>query len=370
MMKSSGLLIFTNHVYPYHVGGSEIVVDKIAESLSSYIDVVVCGNDVANDCNYKNYKQVKINSNLDLIKTLNKYKSYDILIYSDGYFFTKNLFDYSAAKNKEIYLAPVGLNICRNNIEMMNKINSNKNISLIYHDTNYVDYEYGVGNLHSDRRYCVIPNGYDPSEFLIDKQLDNKINIITIANTFPYKGHDISLHILDKLIKEVEFQYHVFCATPSWIVAKNRMQWLLKEGEKRKSWMSVHVDSNRSKIIKYLKNANLMLFMSQKEVSPLVLIESCAAGVPWLSLNVGNAKSIPGGIVIDSGIDHNSNRIVNNQEVSRIIDTIKSILYGSNNCIDSNKVNEFLNDRKWQNIAKTYYEFIFKQSINFSSDGS
>ena len=236
----------------------------------------------------------------------------------------------------------------------------NKNIHLIYHDSNYIDYEYGCKFLHENRKFTIIPNGYDSREFLSqDKDINKNFNIITIANTFPFKGHDLCINALDILKNSIDFKYHVFCSTPSWIVAKNRLSWLKKEADKRKDWFNLHIDSSREKIIKYLVNSDLMLFLSQKEVSPLVLLESCAAKIPWISLNVGNAKSIPGGCIIDTKIDHNGNRVMTNSDFDIAVDKILQV-YNNKFDLNLDSISNFLSNREWSFISNQYYEFIFK----------
>lgn len=361
-MNDSGIIIFTNHVAPWHIGGSEIVVDKIAENLSNHIPVVVCGSDVPGFNKHKNYVQHRVSDTSELSAVLSKYKNYEIFIYSDGYFFTKFILDYCKLRNKKVYLAPVGFNITREKEELRKRILSYSNIRYVYHDTNYVDFVWGRDNLSGipEYSYRVIPNGFDDFEFRnTEKRNFNKKSIITIANTFPFKGHDLCINVLDALIEEFDFEYHVFCTTPSWLVAKNKMKWLISESEKRSEWMSVHVDSKREKMISYLKGSSLMLFLSQKEVSPLVLIESCAAGVPWLSFNVGNSKSVPSGIVFDAEEDCKGNKIMDENLKLKILNHIKNKIFSDSTTVDTDIPSNFLSERSWSSISKMYYDFIF-----------
>jgi glycosyltransferase involved in cell wall biosynthesis len=67
------------------------------------------------------------------------------------------------------------------------------------------------------------------------------------------------------------------------------------------------VDLPRPELIQAYKNADLFVFASNIEYSPLVLFESVAAGTPFLSVNVGNAEEIAewtgGGIIYKAPID-------------------------------------------------------------------
>jgi glycosyltransferase involved in cell wall biosynthesis len=67
------------------------------------------------------------------------------------------------------------------------------------------------------------------------------------------------------------------------------------------------VDLPRQELIQAYKNANLFVFASNVEYSPLVLFESAAAGTPFLSVPVGNAEEIAEwtgcGIIVQAAID-------------------------------------------------------------------
>jgi glycosyltransferase involved in cell wall biosynthesis len=48
-----------------------------------------------------------------------------------------------------------------------------------------------------------------------------------------------------------------------------------------------------------LARADAFLFPSRIECAPLVIVEAMAAGVPWVSYDVGNVRELAGGIVVD-----------------------------------------------------------------------
>ena len=57
---------------------------------------------------------------------------------------------------------------------------------------------------------------------------------------------------------------------------------------------------SREKTIQLIKNATLYLFGSKSEMFPISVVEAIAAGVPYISTNVGCVKSLPGGVVVES----------------------------------------------------------------------
>jgi len=54
----------------------------------------------------------------------------------------------------------------------------------------------------------------------------------------------------------------------------------------------------RRKVISALKEADLMILTSDWEASPLVILESMAAGIPWVSLDVGCVREHVGGVIV------------------------------------------------------------------------
>lgn len=59
-------------------------------------------------------------------------------------------------------------------------------------------------------------------------------------------------------------------------------------------------DISRKETIEYVKNATIYLLGSTWEAFSISLIESMAAGVPFISTNVGVAKYLPGGVTVDN----------------------------------------------------------------------
>ena len=70
---------------------------------------------------------------------------------------------------------------------------------------------------------------------------------------------------------------------------------------------AVVTDLPRAELVQAYMNSNLFVFASKVEYSPLVLFEAAAAGLPFLSVSVGNAEEIArwtgGGVVLDAPRD-------------------------------------------------------------------
>ena len=59
-------------------------------------------------------------------------------------------------------------------------------------------------------------------------------------------------------------------------------------------------DLPREEVVAALKEADLFWFGSEIECFPLVILEAMAAGIPWLSMDVGNVAELSGGWVARS----------------------------------------------------------------------
>lgn len=57
---------------------------------------------------------------------------------------------------------------------------------------------------------------------------------------------------------------------------------------------------SRKDTIEYIKNAKVYLLGSKWEAFPISIVESMAAGVPFISTNVGCVKNMPGGITVNN----------------------------------------------------------------------
>jgi glycosyltransferase involved in cell wall biosynthesis len=56
----------------------------------------------------------------------------------------------------------------------------------------------------------------------------------------------------------------------------------------------------RSRVVSAIREADVVLVTSSREAAPLVILESMAAGTPWVSLDVGCVREFSGGIIVTS----------------------------------------------------------------------
>ncbi|MEI8331670.1 MAG: glycosyltransferase family 4 protein [Methanomicrobiales archaeon] len=171
-----------------------------------------------------------------------------------------------------------------------------------YRDTQFVKENHG--------KYVVIPNGADEREFDFDTGVDirdlfnipkNNFLILLVGNHTGYKGHAEAIRIFNRanipnstlLIIAGNVYGRVLgplcsinCALNSWL---NRCSIRNKKMSKQ---IIVKNDLPRSHVISAYKSANLFLFPSRIDCSPVVLFECLASKTPFLSTDVGNSREI------------------------------------------------------------------------------
>lgn len=83
----------------------------------------------------------------------------------------------------------------------------------------------------------------------------------------------------------------------------------------------------RQHIYTYVKKAYAYIMTSKWEAYPISLIEAMAAGVPWISTNVGIVKYLPGGFVADeiSDISYWIEFIAKNEKVSQSLGNVGKV---------------------------------------------
>lgn len=143
-----------------------------------------------------------------------------------------------------------------------------------------------------------------------------------------------------------------------WIEARNKNTNSAKR--------VIITDLPRVDLVNLYKAADLFVFASHVEYSPLVLFEAAAAGTPFLSSFVGNSLEVAewtqAGKII--GANENINRIVFQCELSReiqemLVDKNHIELMGKNGR-ESINLNEFI----WDKICDKYSDLLLRSDIN------
>ena len=181
----------------------------------------------------------------------------------------------------------------------------------VYHSAVYKDYEFA--QLHGFQNSVVIPNGVDEEEFSAESEIDfrNKYEIKTkymglcVGNFFSGKGQD-------RVIESVrQMNRGDFTAV---LIGKQGDQ--LDSLKRQAAGLPVKflVDIPRKDTVAAFHVADIFLFGSYIEASPLVILEAKASRTPFVSTDCGNVREWKGGIVCSPDeMSEHVNKLLNNE---------------------------------------------------------
>lgn len=172
---------------------------------------------------------------------------------------------------------------------------------LIFHSASYRDAEYA--KKHDLDNTAIIPNAVRAEEFTVPPPpgfrarhgiAEDAFLVLTVANYTGGKGQDTLIEIIDQ---------SRIGRTTVLLVGKNFIDPRPVEEVLAKpiARLSAHSGGHktaictqlpRSEVVQAFFAADLFLFPSLIECSPLVLFEAAAAGTPFISSDVGNAREI------------------------------------------------------------------------------
>ena len=173
--------------------------------------------------------------------------------------------------------------------------------ALILHSEGYQDARFaraaGAANMH------LIPNGADEREF---GQLpargafreahgigDDEPLVLTVGGHTGLKGHAQAMAAFTRATECSGATLAIIANQPTGrgcaFSCRQRSRWLNLTRRDRRVMLA---DPPRAEVIAAYTDADAFLFCSMVECSPLVLFEAMAAGLPFLSLDVGNAAEI------------------------------------------------------------------------------
>jgi glycosyltransferase involved in cell wall biosynthesis len=134
--------------------------------------------------------------------------------------------------------------------------------------------------------------------------VSNKPWVVNVSNHSPLKGHGVFFRLADSLR---DLGAHFTLIAGSYPMAKWGLGWFGISGGcayecKLRSILSrdtvdLKMNRPREEVVSAIKEADLMVSTSRKEANSLAVLESMAAGVPWVSFDVGSARENEGGVV-------------------------------------------------------------------------
>lgn len=307
-MQKRKLIIASNHAYPFHVGGSETIIKNLSKRLSQKEWSVSVMSADANRLVKLGDVEVEPGSIEKIVSKVKKLGEQDrVLVYSDASICLPPLLDIAGSVKCKYAICTVGCNAALSNARILDGFKKHKDkISFIAHSSDYDDAKLLKKN---NIPFRVIPNAVDVSEFFIPKSRFRdrmKISssspvVLMVANCFPGKGHEEAMSMLENNSYGFpEGTVFVFAfATPNWPVAK-RLTMSISERISRikRPKCIVLKDASREVICEAFASSDLTILTSLKEVAPVVILESMAAGIPWISFPVGNTPELAGGSIV------------------------------------------------------------------------
>ncbi len=302
------LAICCNHSHPA-TGGSEIVIQNIAERLfcANGVDSTIFSTSIKKEITHNNvtYSPLEINYN-SFTEQINNKQFNHLFIYSDYFKYWPNIVTNPDSIICKKSIALVGMNNMFTHRYLLRYFaNCKDKVAAITHSDDYQDY------LECNRLnvpVSVIKNGVDLDEFnnsSIDFRLKYKIDkntpvLLCVANFFPGKGQEHLLEIADilKTKYKQDFILVFIYSTTGIPVVDDIAEKIKREASYCGFKVKFLKDISREDTVAAFKNTDLFVFASQKEVSPLVILESMAAKTTWVSTPVGNVPSLSGGIVV------------------------------------------------------------------------
>lgn len=353
------IAILSNHVYPFHVGGSETVIKNVSENLAKRgHEVFVYGCDASADKNIAGVSISKCSTNnlLDILKRHEK-----VIVYSDSFLLLNYILKCQSVLGKKVTLFPVGMNACLKDNNLRNLLLLNKNlVNFICHSKNYDDAKFLLAN---DIQFKVIPNGVCFEEFSkvkIPFVKKDHFNLLCVANTFPKKGHEELLKVCDFISKRKDIVLNICCHETKWQVGKNLQRILQVKSKSSNYKVNWHVNLPRENLIDQYYNNDLFLLCSLKEVAPVCILECCAAGLPWVSFDVGNVNEIPGGLFLNAkSKDMNGYIVPDADDILCMSDQVCNLLDDN---VVMNKLSkdgiDYGNSIRWESIVDLYELYI------------
>ena len=361
--------VCVNHYSP-SIGGAEIVAQTIVEHLSRQHDVFVMTRRLEQRRDLRDFDypifEYRPGDIVTFDKQLKKSAPDILLIYSDVFDFFRQL----VVKTYpfKLVLALCGANWLyshRNYMKILYR-NSNNIHAIILHSKHERDYKICSPERLQDKIF-IIPNGVWTSEFddntLTRQDLANDIVdrqwILNVSNFFPGKGQEHLIKILDQLKNPEQIAYIQVSSDVDFPIGKQlEMRWRSKVSQLKNKGIAVKLMKNikRERVIGLFKQSNVFAFTSEKEVAPIVLLESMAASLPWIASNIGNVQDLKGGICVASMKDSRFHSAFDQRTCLGFSTGIQELLCNPSVGDEGRKqIDEKLN---WDNILPQYAKII------------
>lgn len=423
------LLICSDSYYP-SVGGVQIVLQQIAERLVKRGHQITIATSKLKDRDSTSINEVDIqefdvsgNYNRGLTGEIQRYRdyvllgNYDVLLMkaAQSWTFDALMNDLDKIKKRKVFI-PCGFSglyypYYKNYYEKMPDALRQFD-HLIFYANDYRDINFAREN--NINNFSVIPNGASEIEFSVKPDSSfrdrfgikkNDILLLTVGTFTGGKGHfeTASAFQLAKFDKPATLilNGNLPDKETKWTKTRLAREYLkmgsrsmlkriyndilifteIKKIKRNRDWIDVAKEVNsddtdkriiitnlkREDLIQCFINSDLFVFASNIEYSPLVLYESAAAGLPFISVPVGNATEIAewtqGGVICPAPSDKNGRTTV---DLQILADNISSLLRDEvllkKLSLDGRK--NWENNFTWDHISLEYEKVLLGQTNN------
>jgi L-malate glycosyltransferase len=167
--------------------------------------------------------------------------------------------------------------------------------ALVFHSTIYQDWEFALQTRAT--KMHVIRNGADEAS---PRTSASQIPLcVTIGSHVRSKGHRDFNRAINFITKTRQVRGAMVAPSRVGLEFFRGCQARCSLAAARSGGLIELRDGRESHVVESaLGEADLFLFPSSIECAPLVILEAMAAGVPWISYDVGNVRELPGGMVV------------------------------------------------------------------------
>ncbi|MDI6785872.1 MAG: glycosyltransferase family 4 protein [bacterium] len=177
---------------------------------------------------------------------------------------------------------------------------------LIYHYEGYRDYKFG--RKYSLNKYKIIPIGINLNEFRKvyenDKikfrekyKVNSKYIILNVSNHYKVKGHYFAIKTFKRLLKQRIDVSLLIIGNPAMVTKQSCYQACFKYSQTNDKF-KIFTEVPRKDIIKAYIESDVFFLSSEIEYFPIVILESMAANLPYVSTDVGCAGNLGKGILV------------------------------------------------------------------------
>ncbi len=221
--------------------------------------------------------------------------------------------------------------------------------ALIFPSEAYQDWEFA--HRAGIERIFLVANGADPATAtgeVLRTQIPSGQIVVTVGSHVLSKGHRDFARTARKLARHRDLTGVIVAPPRRGLDALRGCHMVCHARAAVSSNLHVVDGSPPGVVADALAAADLFMFTSRIESGPLVILEAMATGTPWISLDVGHASQLSGGIVVS--------------ELSEMVGVAEQILDGHHPQLGAEGRETWTANHRWESIVE-HYESVFERLL-------